>query len=236
MEIIVLGTGCTKCNKVYAVVEKVIAETGITATLRIEEDIVKIISYNVMTTPAVVVDGVVKIQGSMPTETEIKKILGINMESDDKQFIQQTIRLAAENVKTGMGGPFAALVVKDGQVITSGTNLVTSNNDPTAHAEITAIRNACKQLGSFQLDDCTIYASCEPCPMCLGAIYWARPKRLVFAADKRQAAAAGFDDVFIYKELELPYMQRSLQTIHTEAENDNLPFELWIESGNKTEY
>ena len=189
-----------------------------------------------MTTPAVVVDGVVKIQGFVPTEKEVKQALGISSELDDKQFIQKTIDLAAENVRTGMGGPFAALVVRDGQVIASGTNLVTLNNDPTAHAEITAIRNACLKLDDFQLDHCTIYSSCEPCPMCLGAIYWARPKRLVFAADKQQAAVAGFDDVFIYKELELPYKDRSLQTIHAAEENDNLPFELWIASANKSEY
>jgi Cytosine/adenosine deaminases len=155
---------------------------------------------------------------------------------EDKIFIQKAIDLAAENVRTGAGGPFAALVVKDGQVIATGTNLVTSNNDPTAHAEITAIRNACRQLGSFQLNDCTIFSSCEPCPMCLGAIYWARPKRLVFAANKQQAAVAGFDDVFIYKELELPYTKRSLSTLHAADEHDNIPFELWKESEHKSTY
>ena len=160
----------------------------------------------------------------------------MNTAQDDKKFLQQAIALAAENVQTGRGGPFAALVVKDGQVIASGVNLVTSSNDPTAHAEITAIRNACKQLGSFQLDECTLYSSCEPCPMCLGAIYWARPKRLVFAADKQQAAEAGFDDAFIYKELELPYTKRSLQTFQMTEDNDNLPFELWKKSENKMKY
>jgi len=160
----------------------------------------------------------------------------MNTELDDKKFIQQTIALAVENVEMGKGGPFAALVVKDGMVIATGTNLVTESNDPTAHAEITAIRNACKQLDSFQLDDCTLYASCEPCPMCLGAIYWARPKRLVFAADKQQAAAAGFGDAFIYKELEMNYIERSLPTIHLAEERANLPFELWKKSETKTEY
>jgi len=155
---------------------------------------------------------------------------------EDKKFIQQTIALAAENVRTGKGGPFAALVVKNGEVIASGTNLVTANNDPTAHAEITAIRNACRQLGSFQLEDCTLYASCEPCPMCLGAIYWARPKRLVFAADKEHAADAGFDDAFIYRELELPSTERSLQTLQMTDENHHLPFTLWKETENKTAY
>jgi len=160
----------------------------------------------------------------------------MNTNSEDKKFIQQTIALAAENVRTGKGGPFAALVVKNGEVIAAGTNLVTANNDPTAHAEITAIRNACRQLGSFQLEDCILYSSCEPCPMCLGAIYWARPKRLVFAADKQQAADAGFDDAFIYKELELPNTARSLQTFQMTEDNDNLPFTLWKETENKRAY
>jgi len=154
----------------------------------------------------------------------------------DKKFLQQAIALAMENVRSGRGGPFAALVVKDGQVIAEGTNLVTTNNDPTAHAEITAIRNACKQLGSFLLEDCTLYATCEPCPMCLGAIYWARPKRLVFAADKQQAATAGFDDAFIYNEIVLPYNQRKLDTEHIALQEDNAPFDLWREMENKVKY
>ena len=160
----------------------------------------------------------------------------MNTEQDDRKFIKQTIDLAVENVQTGRGGPFAALVVKDGQVIASGTNLVTESNDPTAHAEIMAIRNACKQLGSFQLDGCTLYANCEPCPMCLGAIYWARPKRLVFAADKQQAAAAGFDDAFIYKEIILPHNQRKLDTEQIVLQEDNQPFDVWINSNAKIEY
>ena len=160
----------------------------------------------------------------------------MNTTLDDKKFIQQTIALAIENVQTGKGGPFAALVVKDGKVIAAGTNLVTGSNDPTAHAEITAIRNACKQLGNFQLDDCTLYSSCEPCPMCLGAIYWARPKRLVFAANKQQATDAGFDDAFIYKELEMNYIDRSLPTIQLAEDNNNLPFKHWKESEKKIKY
>ena len=104
----------------------------------------------------------------------------------DKYFLQKTIQLALENIHVGKGGPFAALIVKNNQIIAEGTNLVTSTQDPTAHAEITAIRKACNNLNHFQLEGCTIYSSCEPCPMCLGAIYWARPQRLVFAADKKQ--------------------------------------------------
>ncbi|HOF08203.1 MAG TPA: nucleoside deaminase, partial [Bacteroidales bacterium] len=124
--------------------------------------------------------------------------------NDDIYFLKLAIELAKENVKNG-GGPFGAVIVKDGQIIAKGTNRVTSHNDPTAHAEIVAIRQACEKLNDFQLTDCIIYSSCEPCPMCLGAIYWARPKKLVFAADKFDAANAGFDDSMIYDEIQLPY-------------------------------
>ena len=108
--------------------------------------------------------------------------------------MQEAIQRAVENVRTGRGGPFGAIVVKDGRVIATGTNLVTSTNDPTAHAEVTAIREACRALGAFQLAGCEIYTSCEPCPMCLGAIYWARPDRVYFAATASDASEAGFDE------------------------------------------
>ena len=158
------------------------------------------------------------------------------MKDTDKYFLQQTIALAEKNVQTGNGGPFAAIITKNGEIIAQGTNVVTLNNDPTAHAEISAIRNACKTLNSFQLDGCTLYSSCEPCPMCLGAIYWARLERLVFAADKHQAEKAGFDDAFIYKEIVLPHNQRHLKTEHLSLQHDNEPFELWLNSNNKIEY
>lgn len=116
-------------------------------------------------------------------------------------FMEQAIQLAVENVRSGRGGPFAAVVVKNGQVIATGSNRVTSTNDPTAHAEVTAIREACRALNTFQLTGCDLYTSCEPCPMCLGAIYWARPDRVYFAATASDAADAGFDDSFIYEEL-----------------------------------
>jgi guanine deaminase len=154
----------------------------------------------------------------------------------DRKFLQQAIELAAENVKTGKGGPFAAIITKDDKIIAKGTNLVTTSHDPTAHAEISTIRNACKVLNNFQLDGCTIYSSCEPCPMCLGAIYWARLKRLVFAADKCQAEKAGFDDAFIYKEIILPYEQRKLTTERLVLPEDNSPFALWINNNAKIEY
>lgn len=158
------------------------------------------------------------------------------MHIEDKKFLQQSIDLAIENVKSGKGGPFGAVIVKEGNVIATGTNVVTSSNDPTAHAEISAIRNACDKLNSFQLKDCIIYSSCEPCPMCLGAIYWARPKRLVFAANKNMAADAGFDDAFIYKEIVLSLDERQLKTENVILEDSNKPFLAWENNNKKTEY
>jgi guanine deaminase len=117
------------------------------------------------------------------------------------ELMRRAIALAIENVRAGHGGPFAALVVKDNQVIAKGTNRVTPSNDPTAHAEIVAIREACRATNNFQLAGCDLYTTCEPCPMCLGAIYWARPARVFYASTAADAAAAGFDDAFIYDEL-----------------------------------
>src|SRR5271167_4324514 len=117
----------------------------------------------------------------------------------DPSFMELAIDLAMKNVQTGAGGPFGAVVVKDGKVIAAAANCVTSNNDPTAHAEVMAIRKACQALGSFQLDGCEIYTSCEPCPMCLGAFYWARPERVYFANTADDASKAGFDDSLIYE-------------------------------------
>jgi tRNA(Arg) A34 adenosine deaminase TadA len=126
-------------------------------------------------------------------------------------FMTKAIELAAENVRTGRGGPFGAVVTKDGRMLGCGTNLVTSTNDPTAHAEIVAIRKACRALGSFQLAGCEIYTTCEPCPMCMGAIYWARPARLYFAATRADAAQVGFDDAYIYEQLQLPFQERAIE-------------------------
>ena len=125
----------------------------------------------------------------------------------------RAIELAAENMRLGRGGPFAALVVRGGEIIASGANLVTSANDPTAHAEIVAIRAACRALGGFQLAGCDIYTTCEPCPMCLGAIYWARPARVYFAGTSGDAAEAGFDDSFIYGEVSKPWPERTIPMI-----------------------
>ena len=115
--------------------------------------------------------------------------------------MREAIRLSIENVESGRGGPFGAVVVKDGVIIARGANEVTSTNDPTAHAEVVAIRNACKALGTYQLEGCEIYTSCEPCPMCLGAIYWARPDKMYYGNTKEDAAAIQFDDHFIYQEI-----------------------------------
>lgn len=152
------------------------------------------------------------------------------------KWLERAIELAVDNVKSNQGGPFGAIVVKDGQIIGVGKNEVTPNNDPTAHAEIQAIRDACRNLGSFQLTDCVIYSSCEPCPMCIGAIYWARPRAMYFAATKEDAAQVGFDDQFIYEQIALPLEQRSIEMKRLSPENRLSPFETWEASANKTEY
>ena len=149
--------------------------------------------------------------------------------------MKQAIELAVANVRRE-GGPFAALVVKDGIVIATGANQVTRANDPTAHAEIVAIREACRVLGDFQLLGCEVYTSCEPCPMCLGAIYWARPERVFFAATHQEAAAAGFDDSFIYRQIAVPHSERSIPMIHVVDQHATQPFEEWSGKPDKTVY
>ena len=151
-------------------------------------------------------------------------------------FMREAIRLSVQNVEQGSGGPFASVVVKDGIIIASGVNLVTTNNDPTAHAEITAIREACAALQTFQLDGCEIYCSCEPCPMCLGAIYWSRISKIYFANTKEDAAAIDFDDDFIYREIELPIVERKLQTIQLLRDEALVAFSKWEISPLKVKY
>jgi tRNA(Arg) A34 adenosine deaminase TadA len=155
---------------------------------------------------------------------------------DPISFMQRAINLAVENVRLGHGGPFGAVVVKDGRMIAEGTNLVTSSNDPTAHAEVVAIRRACTVLGTFQLDGCTLFTSCEPCPMCLGAIYWARPAGMFFGATHKDAAAAGFDDSFIYQQTRLPVEQRRIPTKQLLGDEALAPFEEWLKSAQKILY
>ncbi len=148
----------------------------------------------------------------------------------------RTIELAAENAAVGRGGPFAALVVKDGAVIASGVNRVTAANDPTAHAEIVAIRAACQALASFQLTGCEVYASCEPCPMCLGAIYWARPARVYFAGTRADAAAAGFDDGLIYRELRAPLAARRIAMVPLMRREAQRAFAEWRANAGRVPY
>lgn len=150
--------------------------------------------------------------------------------------MRAAIRLAIENVELGRGGPFGAVVVKDGRIIASGANAVTATNDPTAHAEVVAIRRACTALGSFQLEGCAVYCSCEPCPMCLGALYWARPDAVFFGATKEDAAAIGFDDRFIYAELERPMAQRMRPMRQLLREEALVAFTKWRDSPLKVPY
>jgi guanine deaminase len=151
-------------------------------------------------------------------------------------FMQEAIRHAVENVRSGRGGPFGAIVVKDGRVIATGVNLVTAVNDPTAHAEVNAIREACRSLGTFQLAGCEIYTSCEPCPMCLGAIYWARPDRVYFAATASDAAEAGFDDSFIYEELKRAHRERRIPFEPMMREAGLEPFREWMQKNDRIRY
>lgn len=148
----------------------------------------------------------------------------------------EAIKMAELNLVENNGGPFGAIIVKDGKIIARGSNKVTVMNDPTAHAEIVAIREACRNLDSFQLAGCDIYCSCEPCPMCLGAIYWARPDKIFFAANRHDAANAGFDDEFIYSESALPVADRKIITSQLLREKALEVFDKWITLDRKTPY
>ncbi len=150
--------------------------------------------------------------------------------------MQRAIDLAIENVRSGQGGPFGAVIVRGGEIIAEGVNQVTSHHDPSAHAEIVAIRRACQLTGHFELKDCEIYASCEPCPMCLGAIYWARLGRLYFAANRQDAAAIGFDDSLIYDEIALHLSERQIPTLNLMREQGLAAFREWTESATKIRY
>jgi tRNA(Arg) A34 adenosine deaminase TadA len=154
----------------------------------------------------------------------------------DKKFMQRAIQLAEQGMDSNSGGPFGCVVAKDGEIIGEGCNRVTSTNDPTAHAEIVAIRAACQDLGAFQLDGCVIYTSCEPCPMCLGAIYWARPERVYFACTREDAADIGFDDDFIYEELEKSNSERHLQIVNLMRDEALTVFQKWAKKPDKQEY
>lgn len=156
--------------------------------------------------------------------------------TDPTLFMAEAIRLATENVSLRNGGPFGAVVVKNGEIVGSGYNQVTATNDPTAHAEVMAIRDACKNLNTFQLDGCELYTSCEPCPMCLGAIYWARPDKIYYGCTKDDAAAIAFDDAFIYEELKIPLAQRIIPMLPLYREAALKAFELWENNTKKITY
>jgi guanine deaminase len=147
--------------------------------------------------------------------------------SERERYLRMAIEEAVRGVRAGRGGPFGALVVQGDRVLAAACNEVTSRNDPTAHAEIQAIRAACEILGSFQLSDCDVYASCEPCPMCLGALYWARPRAVYFAAGRADAASAGFDDDAIYGELAKSLPARSMKIERVAFDGASRPFDVW---------
>jgi guanine deaminase len=154
----------------------------------------------------------------------------------DKNFMREAIAQALHGMTSGEGGPFGCVIVKDGKIVGRGNNRVTSTNDPTAHAEVVAIRDACKNLNDFQLTDCIVYTSCEPCPMCLGAIYWARPTRIVYACTKDDAAAIDFDDAFLYEEIVTPISKRKIPTVQL-LQNEGLTvFRAWKDKTDRIEY
>jgi guanine deaminase len=158
------------------------------------------------------------------------------MNRDDQKFLERAIELSSQGMKAGKGGPFGCVVVKEGKIVGEGYNEVVKHNDPTAHAEVVAIRNACKNLRTFQLTGCDIYTSCEPCPMCLGAIYWARPDKVIYANTKKDASAINFDDQFIYEEIEKPEGQRRIPFIHHPHPAAMEVFRQWKDLENKIVY
>ncbi|MBE7640682.1 MULTISPECIES: nucleoside deaminase [Salegentibacter] len=158
------------------------------------------------------------------------------MEKDHSYFLKRAIQLAEEGMDKGSGGPFGAVIVKNGEIIAESSNRVTSTNDPTAHAEVAAIRQACEKLENFQLEDCILYTSCEPCPMCLGAIYWARPNKVYYALSREDAAKIGFDDQFVYDEIALKMDQRKIPFINMMREEGLPVFQKWEAKGDKIDY
>lgn len=159
----------------------------------------------------------------------------MNITEEDRRFMQMAIDASVDNVKNA-GGPFGAVIVKDGEVIAVGCNRVTANNDPTAHAEVSAIREACRKQNTFKLTDCIIYTSCEPCPMCLSAIYWAGISRIYYGNTAADAKAIDFSDQFIYEELALPKYRRSIQAIPLMREEAQVAFREWADKTDKVEY
>ena len=156
--------------------------------------------------------------------------------AEDSRFLARAVELSRQNLLSRSGGPFGAVIVRDGVIIAEGWNEVTSTNDPTAHAEVVAIRRACRAAGAFSLRGAWIYASCEPCPMCLAAIYWARLDRLVFANSRQQAASIGFDDALIHDEIALPLARRSIPTVHLASDDAAAVFREWSQLQDRTPY
>lgn len=154
----------------------------------------------------------------------------------DNKFLQKAVELARQGMLSGKGGPFGCVVVHGDEIIGEGSNMVLSTNDPTAHAEVVAIRQACEKLGTYQLEECEIYTSCEPCPMCLGAIYWARPMRVVYANTREEAASIEFDDEFIYKEINAKMEERKIPFIHHPHREAKELFDFWKTWPGKTMY
>lgn len=152
------------------------------------------------------------------------------------KFLNRAIELSKQGMQSGKGGPFGCVVVLGDEIVGEGCNMVTSSNDPTAHAEVVAIRDACKKLGTYQLTDCEVYASCEPCPMCLGAIYWARPKRVIYANTREEAAAIKFDDDFIYNEINTKMIDRKIPFIHYPHPKAKEVFDEWKHWDDKKKY
>lgn len=158
------------------------------------------------------------------------------MTSTERKFLDRAIELSRQGIEKGYGGPFGCVIVKDGEIVGEGCNEVLLTNDPTAHAEVVAIRNACKNLSTFQLSGCDVYTSCEPCPMCLGAIYWARPNRVIYANSKQDAAAINFDDAFIYEEIETQPTQRQIPFIHEPDQRALDIFRQWKNNDSRQVY
>jgi len=161
---------------------------------------------------------------------------GTERRAAERRFLRRAVELAAENVQSGKGGPFGAVIVSGGRILAEGTNLVTWAEDPTAHAEIVAIRRACRRRRRFHLQGCEIYTSCEPCPMCLGAIYWARLDRIYYAASREDAAAAGFQDADLYRELGLAIEERRIPMVQMMRAEGRKAFRAWKDSVTKVEY
>ncbi len=159
-----------------------------------------------------------------------------NEKERDKIFLERAIELSKQGMESGQGGPFGCVVVREDEIVGEGNNMVTSSNDPTAHAEVVAIRRACEKLGTYQLNECEIYTSCEPCPMCLGAIYWARPKRVVYANTREEAAEIEFDDELIYQEINTTMKDRKIPFVHFPHPKAKEVFDAWKNWEGKTKY